>query len=113
MRRGRNQKKPAEWAFKYLWDYPEIDVVLSGMSTLDQLKENIEYSSQGYPDSLSEDEKFLNKEAGSAYRENKGVDCTACGYCMPCPEGVNIPDCFMYYNYTTMPMTLKMPGCII
>jgi len=96
------KRKPAEWAFKYLWDYPEIDVVLSGMSTLDQLKENIEYTSQGYPDSLSEDEKLLIKEACSAYRENRGVDCTACGYCMPCPKGVNIPDCFMYYNYATM-----------
>ncbi len=96
------KRKPAEWAFRYLWDYPEIDIVLSGMSTLDQLKENIKYAAEGHPDSLTEDEKFLIKEAAGAYRENKGVDCTACGYCMPCPEGVNIPDCFMYYNYATM-----------
>jgi len=96
------RRTPAEWALRYLWDYPEIDIVLSGMSTMDQLKDNIKYSKEGYPDSLSEDEKFLIKEAGSVYRENKGVDCTACGYCMPCPEGVNIPDCFMYYNYATM-----------
>jgi len=96
------KRKPAEWAFKYLWNYPEIDIALRSMSTLDQLKENIEYASQGYPDSLSEDEKFLIKESGSAYRENKGVDCTECGYCMPYPEGVNIPDCFMQYNYATM-----------
>lgn len=96
------KRTPAQWAFRYLWDYPEIDVVLSGMSTMDQLQENIKYSSEGYPDSLSEDEKFLIKEAAAIYRENKGVDCTACGYCMPCPEGVNIPDCFMYYNHATM-----------
>lgn len=95
-------RKPVEWAFKYLWDYPEVDVVLSGMSTLNQLKENIKFAQDGYPNSLSLDEKELIKEAKRAYQENKGVDCTACGYCMPCPEGVNIPDCFMHLNYATM-----------
>jgi len=96
------KREPAEWALRYLWNYKEIDTVLSGMSSLEQLKENIKYSAEGHADSLSEDDKFLIKEASRAYRENKGVDCTACGYCMPCPEGVNIPDCFMHYNYATM-----------
>ncbi|MGZ7118843.1 MAG: aldo/keto reductase, partial [Methanobacterium sp.] len=96
------KKTPAEWALRYIWDLKEVDIVLSGMSTLKQLEENIKYSKEGHPHSLSEDDKFLIKEVGRAYRENKGVDCTACGYCMPCPEGVNIVDCFMHYNYATM-----------
>ena len=96
------KRTPAEWAFRYLWDHEEVDVVLSGMSTLNQVKENIKYANEGFAGSLSEDDKFLIKEVGRAYRENKGVDCTTCGYCMPCPQGVNIPDCFMHYNYATM-----------
>lgn len=95
-------RTPAEWAFRYIWDHEEVDMVLSGMSTLQQVKENIKYTAEGYPNSLSEDDKFLIKEVGRAYRENKGVDCTACSYCMPCPQGINIPDCFMHYNYATM-----------
>ena len=99
---SENTRTPAEWALKYLWDLEEVDVVLSGMSNLKQVKENILYAKDGFTHSLSEDDKFIIKEVARAYRENKGVDCTACGYCMPCPEGVNIPDCFMHYNYATM-----------
>ena len=108
---AENTRTPAEWALKYLWDLEEVDVVLSGMSNLNQVKENINYANDGLPHTLSEDDKFLIKEVARAYRENKGVDCTACGYCMPCPEGVNIPDCFMHYNYATMlndPVNAKM-----
>ncbi|MGB9938102.1 MAG: aldo/keto reductase [Methanobacterium sp.] len=99
---AETKRSPAEWALKYIWDHEEVDIVLSGMSTLDQVRENIAYANEGYANSLTEDEKFLIKEAARAYRENKGVDCTSCGYCMPCPQGVNIPDCFMHYNYATM-----------
>ncbi len=96
------KRTPAEWALRYLWDLEEVNVVLSGMSTLSQLEENLKYAQDGLPHSLSEDDRFLISEVGRTYRENKGVDCTACGYCMPCPEGVNITDCFMHYNYATM-----------
>lgn len=104
-------RKPAEWALRYLWNNPEINVVLSGMSTLDQMKENIKFAKDGYPNSLTLDEEYLIKEVKMAYREKISIDCTACGYCMPCPEGVNIPDCFMHFNYAEMfndPKSAKM-----
>lgn len=99
---SETKRTPAEWALKYLWDHEEVDIVLIGMSTLEQVNENIKYSQEGYANSLSNDDKFLIKEVSRTYRENKGVDCTSCGYCMPCPQGVNIPDCFMHYNYAIM-----------
>lgn len=104
-------RKPAEWALRYLWNNPEVDIVLSGMSTLNQMKENIKFAKAGYPNSLNLDEEDLIKEAKMAYREKISVDCTACGYCMPCPSGVNIPDCFMQFNYAEMfndPESAKM-----
>jgi hypothetical protein len=104
-------RKPAEWALKYLWNNTEVDTVLSGMSTLDQMKENIAFAKDGYPNSLTEDEEYLIKEVRMVYREKISLDCTACGYCMPCPSGVNIPDCFMQLNYAEMfndPESAKM-----
>lgn len=104
-------RKPAEWALKYLWNNTEVDTVLSGMSTLDQMKENIAFAKDGYPNSLTEDEEYLIKEVRMVYREKISVNCTACGYCMPCPSGVNIPDCFMQLNYAEMfndPESAKM-----
>ncbi len=95
---AETKRKPVEWALRYIWDNPDVDVVLSGMSTLKQVKDNLKYADEGLPGSLSEDEKFLIKDVKMAYRERIMVDCTACGYCMPCPEGVNIPKCFMHYN---------------
>jgi len=95
---AETKRKPVEWALRYIWDNPDVDVVLSGMSTLKQVKDNLKYADEGLSGSLSEDEKFLIKDVKMAYRERIMVDCTACGYCMPCPEGVNIPKCFMHYN---------------
>lgn len=92
------KRTPAEWAFRYLWDYPEISVVLSGMSEMEHLKENLRIAEQGYPNSLSSEEKSLISEVSEIYRSRIKVNCTNCKYCMPCPSGVNIPRNLSYLN---------------
>jgi len=68
------------------------------MSTLDQVKENIELSNDGKENSLTEDEKALIENVSESYKSKIKVNCTDCEYCMPCPAGVNIPRCFSIYN---------------
>ncbi len=92
------KKTPAEWAFRYLWNYPEISVVLSGMSEMEHLKENLKIAEEGHPNSLSAEEKNLIYEVGGIYRSRIRVNCTGCKYCMPCPKGVNIPRNLSYLN---------------
>ncbi|MDI6725067.1 MAG: aldo/keto reductase [Methanobacterium sp.] len=94
-----------EWALRFLWDKPEINVVLSGMSTMEQVIENVKIAENGYADSLTTEEKYLIQEVREAYSERIHAVCTSCGYCMPCPKGVDIPlnlnllnDVYIYQN---------------
>lgn len=96
------QRKPAEWAFLYLWNNPEICTVLSGMNTIEHLKENVITAESGLPHSFSDEEKRIMEEVKSIFQNKICVECTACGYCMPCPSGVNIPQCFSYLNQVAM-----------
>ena len=96
------QRKPAEWALRYLWDIPEISVVLSGMNTLNQLKENLNTAETGLPNSMTPEEKEIMEEVKKVYHGKIAVECSACGYCMPCPSGINIPQCFSYLNQAEM-----------
>lgn len=93
-------RRPHEWAFKHLLNYPQISTILSGMTTLEQLKENIELFSRptSVPNSLSEEEKQILREAKAAYESIVTVPCTGCEYCLPCPQGVAIPTVFSRYN---------------
>ena len=92
------KRTPVEWALQYLWDREDVDCVLSGMSSLEQVKENIEIASRSYPNSISEADAELIREVARKYRSYRGNECSYCGYCMPCPHGVNIVDCFKEYN---------------
>jgi len=94
------KRTPAEWAFRHLINYPEISCILSGMSTMEQLKQNIELFSRpdSVPNCLSDEEKRILKEAKENYEAIASIPCTGCGYCMPCPKGVNIPGIFSDYN---------------
>lgn len=92
------KRTPAEWAFRYLWNYPEISVVLSGMSEMEHLKENLRIAEEGHPNSLSAKEKNLISEVGDIYKSRIRVNCTGCKYCMPCPNGVSIPRNLSYLN---------------
>jgi uncharacterized protein len=96
------QRTPAEWAFRYLWDHPEINTVLSGMNNMKHLVENIFTAEDGLPHTLTFEEKNLMEEVKKEYRQKIAVECSACEYCMPCPNGVNIPQCFNYLNQATM-----------
>jgi predicted aldo/keto reductase-like oxidoreductase len=92
------KRTPAEWGLQWVWNHPEVSVVLSGMSTMQQVKENIRSAEHGYAHSLTEPELRLIDCVKGEYKRRIKVDCTDCGYCMPCPNGVNIPDCFGRYN---------------
>jgi uncharacterized protein len=91
-------RTPAEWAFKWLCNFEEATVILSGVSTMDQLKEDIEIFESALPNSLTEKEIDLFKEIKKLYDSKIKVRCTGCYYCMPCPSGVNIPLVFSMYN---------------
>lgn len=92
------ERSPAEWALRWVWNQPEVMVVLSGMSDEEQLAENIRIASDAQAGALSEQEHKIFKRVKAVMLEKTRVPCTGCGYCMPCPFGVNIPGCFSVYN---------------
>ena len=91
---------PAEWAFKHLVNYNEVGTIFSGMSTMEQLKENIALFSRPdmEPGCLSNDEKVMLTKAREAYNSVVTIPCTSCNYCMPCPHEVDISGIFSRYN---------------
>lgn len=92
------KRTPAEWALRWVWNHPEVTVVLSGMNDEQHIEENIKIAGEAHPNSLTEKELEIVGRAAKAYRETNRVGCTGCRYCMPCPAGVNIPGCFEAYN---------------
>lgn len=88
---------PAEWALRWLWNNPRIGVVLSGMSDMEQTRENID-SAKALSGPMTEEDLQVIEEVQQIYRERIKVNCTACRYCMPCPVGVDIPRNFQMYN---------------
>ncbi|HNW33496.1 MAG TPA: aldo/keto reductase [Candidatus Ozemobacteraceae bacterium] len=96
--RSETKRSPAEWALRWVWNRPEVSVVLSGMNHPDQLKENLKIADEALPGSLTGEELSLVSEAAATYRKLMKVGCTGCQYCLPCPAGVDIPGCFESYN---------------
>ncbi len=92
------RRSPVEWALKWLWNKPEVGVVLSGMSTYEQLEENLRIADSSATGDLSPDELALFPKARRAYDEMRPIGCTSCAYCMPCPNGVDIPGNFALIN---------------
>ncbi len=92
------ERSPAEWALRWVWNHPEVTVVLSGMNHEDQVRENMAVAAEAAPGSLGADELALVERARDTYRTLMQVGCTGCGYCLPCPMGVNIPTCFNFLN---------------
>jgi predicted aldo/keto reductase-like oxidoreductase len=93
------RRSPAEWALQWLWDQPEVSLVLSGMSTFSQLEENLRSALFSSIRSLSPAEQALIAEVREKYSARTVVPCTRCGYCMPCPNGLDIPLNFELFNY--------------
>lgn len=91
-------RSPAEWALRWVWNHPQVTVVLSGMSDEMQLADNIRIASDACPDSLTQEELEVFEKVKQEMHKRTKVPCTACGYCMPCPYGVDIPGCFSCYN---------------
>jgi len=91
-------KHPVETALQWLWSKPEVSVVLSGMSTMEQVKQNIEFASRSGVGILTEEDLKLIARVHAKYRELRPIPCTKCGYCMPCPNGVDIPMNIELYN---------------
>ena len=93
-----HKRSLAEWGLLWVWNQPEVSVALSGMTTMDQVIENVEIAGRSGIDILSRDEMALYERVTDAYRGVRPIPCTNCGYCMPCPHGVNIPLIFQLYN---------------
>ena len=92
------RRTPAEWALRWVWDQPEVSLVLSGMGAIEQVEQNLRTASTAPAGGLTTDERALVDAAEAAYRGETRIDCTACRYCMPCPSGVDIPRNFAQYN---------------
>ena len=92
------RKTPAQWAFLWLWNQPEVTVVLSGMNSSEMVEENIATASAATIGSLTDGDDAMLKSVVAAINAKMKVGCTGCGYCMPCPKGVDIPGTFAAYN---------------
>ncbi len=96
------RRSPADWALQWLWSQPEVSVVLSGMSTMQQVEENLASASASGVGTLSEADLALIAQVRERYKALCPIPCTGCGYCMPCPNGVDIPRNFEVYNQGVM-----------
>jgi hypothetical protein len=98
LERGGSGRTPVKWALDFLWDMEGVSVVLSGMSTMRQVQDNLAYANEAAPGMLADAERGIVAEAKKQFDALSAVPCTGCGYCLPCPEGVNIPYSFGAYN---------------
>ena len=92
------KRSAAEWALRWIWNRPEIQVNLSGMNDEKNIEENLRIASEALPNSLTEHELGLIDRVADTYRGLMKSDCTGCRYCLPCPEGVDIPGCLGALN---------------
>ena len=97
---GENERgwTPAEWAFRWLWDQPEVTCVLSGMNSLSMVEENMRIASEVRPGEFTQEDFALIEEVKAEINGRIKVGCTGCGYCMPCQKGIDIPTTFRCYN---------------
>ena len=89
---------PAAWAFRWLYNQPEVTVVLSGMNSLEMVAENVATANAARAGELSGQDLALIEKVKELIRKGEKVGCTGCRYCMPCPKGVDIPGIFRCYN---------------
>jgi predicted aldo/keto reductase-like oxidoreductase len=95
-------RSSAEWAFRWIWNNPKVDVVLSGMNNEENIKENIAIASTVKPNNLNDEEIAIISSIKKEFRKKIKVNCSSCGYCLPCPQEIDIPMCFSYYNNNAM-----------
>ncbi len=92
------KRSPAEWGLRWLWDQPEVTVVLSGMNDAAQVEENVRIASEAEPGCMNDHDRDVIEKLKTKINRCMKVPCTGCSYCMPCPAGVDIPGCFAAYN---------------
>ena len=92
------QKTPQEWALRWVWNHPEVTLALSGMSKIEQVVENVAVAEYSKPHNLTVGELALIERVRNAYLSLNPISCTACRYCSPCPNDVDIPRVFDLYN---------------
>lgn len=96
--RADDSRSPAEWGLRWVWNHPEVSLLLSGMNDMAQLEENLRVADEMTPRSLTDDELRIYDDVRTVIAAKMKVPCTGCAYCMPCPAGVDIPGCFDIYN---------------
>ncbi len=96
----KSERTAPELALRWVWDHPEVSVLLSGMNTMEQVKENLRIADGAGP--IDNKEVRSVEQIRAVFREKSKTSCTECGYCMPCPAGVDIPACFSMYNHYYM-----------
>jgi predicted aldo/keto reductase-like oxidoreductase len=95
---GYGKPTLADLGLRWVWNHSEVGLLLSGMSAPEQMTQNIESAAKGFPGTLTPKELDLVKTAKDLFVSRMRVPCTSCGYCIPCPKGVDIPQCFMNLN---------------
>lgn len=95
---AEEKRTPVDWSLSWIWNHPEVTVVLSGMNSDAHIEENLRLARAAVPGSFSAREEEIVDRAAEEFRRVMKVGCTGCQYCMPCPAGVNIPSCFDLYN---------------
>lgn len=106
MRESGRGWSPAEWGFRWLYNQPEVTVVLSGMNSLDMVRENCRVASEAGVGAFTPEDGEVLRRVTEEIRRSDKVGCTGCRYCMPCPKGVDIPGTFRCYNA----MFIESPG---
>lgn len=101
-RRAPVQRSAAGWALQWVWSRPGVVSLLSGMNTVEQLEENCRLADDLSPEGMSGDELAVIEQAAAAFRSLMAVPCTGCQYCRDCPQGIDIPAVFAFYNATLL-----------
>jgi len=96
------RRTAAEWGLAWVWDHPEVTTALSGMSSMQQLEENLVYAERGRAGSFTPKDFDVIRQVKEAFETRVKIPCTGCRYCMPCKNGVDIPRCFESYNQAHM-----------
>lgn len=96
--RALKKQTKADWALQWIWNQPAVSTILSGMSTMEQIVENLESADKAQVNSFSQEELDLVEEVSAEYRKTTPIDCTRCKYCLPCQVDIDIPEIFQRYN---------------
>ena len=109
---AKQKRTPAEWGLRWVWNQPEVSVVISDMTTMEQVAEDVGLADSAEPDSLTVQELILISKVREAYHKLRPIPCTACRCCMPCPQGIDVPRIFELYNDAIVYRDIEIPRFI-